>query len=114
MSDHKIHVYSKRVGEIPRSVWISPTLANLQRTVGGYIETVTLARDLVIICDEEGRIKDKPYNCTVCGCDFRGDIIFCGVDGDDFGSVPVDYQTFKKLFPQLWEKEEEENNGFQS
>ena len=103
MSDAKIHVITKRAGEIPRSVWISPTLANLQRTVGGHIETVTLPRGIVVICDEEGRIKGKPYNCTVHGCDMRGDLIFCGVAGDDFGDLPLSFEQFKEQYPELWE-----------
>lgn len=101
----KIDVLIKEPGKRPRHVWISNTLENLQKTVGGYIETVTLATDLVIICDEEGKLKDKPYNCTVCGEDLVGTIIFAGVSGDEFSDIPTDYYTMKKLFPQLWEEQ---------
>lgn len=78
----KIKVYIKRPGCIPRSVWVSNSLKNLQNTVGGYIETVRLASDMVIICNEEGRLLGLPYNCEVCGVDLCGDIIFCGSRGD--------------------------------
>ena len=41
--------------------WISNTLSNLQNQVGGYIECVTSADgNFVIICDEEGRLKNPP------------------------------------------------------
>lgn len=76
---------------------ISGTLENLQRTVGGYIETVTIDRNLVIICNEEGRILGLPYNCKLCGIDFVGDIILLGVDGEDFADVPISFKTYKKL-----------------
>lgn len=98
----KIHVYIKDPGKPPRSVHISNTLENLQKTVGGYIETVTLASDLVIICNEEGIINDLPYNCNVCGHMLFGTVIFCGAEGDEFGDVPYSYKKFKELFPELW------------
>ena len=47
--NHKISVLIKEPGRVPRHVAISNTLENLQRTVGGYIETVTLCSDLVLI-----------------------------------------------------------------
>ena len=49
----KISVLIKGPGKNPRHVWISNTLENLQKTVGGYIESVTLATDMCIICNEE-------------------------------------------------------------
>lgn len=105
----KISVLIKEPGKSPRHVWISNTLENLQKTVGGYIETVTLFSDLVIICDEEGRLKGKAPCCTVCGVDLVGTIIFAGVEGDEFSDLPADYQTMKRLFPQLWDKAEVNN-----
>ena len=98
----KIHVYIKDPGKPPRSVHISNTLENLQKTVGGYIETVTLASDLVIICNEDGWFLDLPYNCNVCGQMLFGTVIFCGAEGEEFGDVPCDYYKFKKFFPGLW------------
>ena len=40
----KISVIIKEPGRRPRHVWIENSLKNLQKTVNGYIETVTLAR----------------------------------------------------------------------
>lgn len=94
----KIRAISKRPGCPPRSVWVSNTLENLQRYVGGYIETVTFATDMCVICDEEGRLKGKPYNCTICGVDFVGDILLVGVKGEDFADLPIDFQRAKELF----------------
>ena len=103
---YKIKVYIKEPGKKLRSVAISNTLENLQKTVGGYIETVTLNSDLVIICNEEGKLLGLPYNCAILGAQFVGTLIFAGVDGDEFGDVPVEYQAMKTMFPQLFEKEE--------
>ncbi|MGM9684184.1 MAG: DUF3846 domain-containing protein [Eubacteriales bacterium] len=62
-----------------------------------------MSSDLVIICDEEGRIKGKPHNCMVCGVDLVGTIIICGVSGDDFADIPIDFQEAKRLFPKLFD-----------
>ena len=98
----KIYAISKRPGCPPRSVWVSNTLENLQRNVGGYIETVTLATDMCVICDEEGRLKGKPYNCTICGVDFVGDVLLVGVKGEEFADLPISYQWAKGVFKSLW------------
>lgn len=102
----KIKVLIKDPGKKPRSVNISNRLGNLQLYVDGYIETVTLASDLVVICNEEGRIKDLPYNCSLCGIDFYGTIILCGFSGEDFTDVPMRYDQAKRLFPTLWEAQD--------
>lgn len=85
---NKIKVIIKRPGEDPQKKSINNNLETLQLIVGGYIESVTLATDLAIICNEEGRIMGLPYNCDICGASFVGPIIFVGVSGDEFCSVP--------------------------
>lgn len=97
----KIRVISKRPGCPPRSVWVSNTLENLQTAVGGYIETVTLASDCCVICNEEGRLLGLPYNCTICGVDVVGDILLVGVKGEEFTDLPISYQEAKEMFKSL-------------
>lgn len=99
----KIKVIIKDPGKKPRCVWISNTLENLQKVVGGYIEAVTIASDMCIICNEEGRLRNLPYNCDICGVSFVGTIVFVGVSEDEFCSVPVDYKTLKAIMPKMWE-----------
>lgn len=77
---------------------ISCTLKNLQNIVGGYIETVTVADNLVIICNEEGLIRDLPFNCELCGHMFFGTLIFIGADGEDFADVPITFKEYKQFF----------------
>ncbi len=90
MSDAKIRAIIKRPDEaIGHVTNISPSLKNLQSIVDGYIETVTLAPDWTIICNEEGRLRDMDYNCTIAGVDFYGDIIAVGVDGEDLTDLPA-------------------------
>lgn len=96
----KISVIIKQPGRVPYKTAISPTLKNLQQTVGGYIETVIIAEDAVIICNEEGRLLGMPHNCNVLGVDFVGPIVFAGKDFADF---PLCFKDFKGMFPRLWE-----------
>lgn len=56
----------KKPGCAPEIIEVENTLKALQREVSGYIETVTIASDAVIICNEEGRILGLPDNCRVC------------------------------------------------
>ena len=100
----KISVLIKEPGRVPRHVTISDTLENLQKTVGGFIETVTLAKDLVVICDEEGRLKGKEHCCNICGVDFVGTVILCGVNGDEFADLPMPWNELKQTLPNLWEE----------
>lgn len=101
----KIKVIVKRPESGPYVTNISPTLENLQKFVGGYIETVMIAEHIVVICDEEGRLKLK-HPCAVINDElFVGDIVIAGVDGDtgELCDLPIDFKTFKKWFPSLWD-----------
>jgi len=84
----KICVIVKEPGKAAEIRWIENTLDKLQEIVGGYIETVTLATDLTVICNEEGRLLGLAHNCRIQGYDFVGPIIFAGVEGEEFADVP--------------------------
>lgn len=101
----KIYVATKQPRKPPKHVWITNSLKNLQAYVGGYIETVTLAEDLVIICNEEGRLLGLPYNCNICGVDFVGDIIIARVQGEEFADLPMTWNEFKQVFAILLEED---------
>lgn len=78
----------KKPGCAPEIIEVENTLKALQREVSGYIETVTIASDAVIICNEEGRILGLPDNCRVCGVDFVGTVLIVGTKCDEFCDVP--------------------------
>jgi len=93
----KIKAIVKRPDEkIGHMTFISNTLENLQKTVGGYIEAVTFG-DMVILCDEEGRIKKKEANCKIGRTTFVGTIIAVGSNGEEFCDVPIDMTVWKFL-----------------
>jgi len=109
----KIKCIVKRPDEqFGHMTWVSDSLENLQKTVGGYIETVTLPeRNLVLICNEEGSIRNMPYNFTVRRMMLNGllsgflslqnpifgTVIVCGTDGDEFADIPIDFNEWKAL-----------------
>lgn len=77
----------KRPGEAWEPIEVANELKPLQQEVGGYLESFTFAEDACILCDEEGRLKGKPYNTTVCGVPFVGTILIVGVAGEDFSDL---------------------------
>ena len=92
----KINVIIKRPGEpIGHMEVIEDKLAVLQDIVGGYIESVTLDSDFMIICNEEGRWKGFEHNAEICGVDFVGTVIGVGVDGEDLTDVPMTIEDWK-------------------
>ena len=78
----------KKPGCEPEIIEVENTLEALQQEVGGHIETVTIASDAVVICNEEGRLCGLPYNCRFLGVDFVGPILVVGRNKDEFCDVP--------------------------
>lgn len=64
--------------------YIDNTLEALQQAVDGYIEVVPMGENIVAVCDEDGRIKGKPYTVTLNDIDFVGTVLILSVNGDEF------------------------------
>ena len=64
----------------------------------GHIEVVTVASNLAIICNEEGRINMLPYNCDIAGISFVGTIIVAGFRKDEFADVPTDINEWARIW----------------
>lgn len=84
--------------------YISNTLKNLQKTVDGPIETVPIGKDIVVICNEEGKINNLQKNFKiqyVYSMDIiRGTVAVVGVDGEDFCDCPLEFSLWKSLLKQ--------------
>ena len=80
---------------------ISCTLENLQKTVGGHIETLYLGHGLILIVKEEGKLMNLEPNFRTGRGFFAdtivGTAIVVGQNGDDFGDIPITFQTWKNL-----------------
>lgn len=96
----------KKPGCEPELIDIDNTLKALQAEVDGYIETVTITSDAVVICNEEGVLRGMPYNCRFFGVDFVGPILVVGRNKDEFCDVPgTDF-----LMDNLWEETGHDNH----
>ena len=79
---------------------IENSLEGIQQIVQGYIECVTLrdkaGEDLVLICNEEGKIRNLPMNAAVAEIDdvIFGTFLIAGTDRDEFASL-TDEQIFE-------------------
>lgn len=83
-------VIRKHPGQMPEVIDIENDGDAIRAELGGFIEAVTIAQDLAILCDEEGRFKNKAPNIAFkgLGIDFVGTILIVGVDGEEFCDVP--------------------------
>lgn len=80
-------VVYKEVGKAPQVKEIENTLEALQKAVGGYIEVIGMGGDILMVCDEEGKLKNSPYNFKL-GNDFIvGNVLFVQSYGEDFTDI---------------------------
>ena len=86
----KITVMIKEPGENWERREIDNTLKALQGLVGGYIETVIVQDDLVLIVNEEGVLQELEPNLYIRGYWLRGTIVAVGVDGENFADCPIE------------------------
>ena len=84
-----IRAIGKLPGHPPFEVFIPNDLQALQTFVRGYIETVTVASDLVVICNEAGRSWGLRSNCRIAGVEFYGPVLLVGYKDDVFCDVPL-------------------------
>lgn len=89
--DNLIRVVRKAPGEKPEIKMIPNTLDSLQHEVGGYIELVRPAGFGLGNCnmyvDEEGLLKQLPFNIAFGVIQIVGPIIVTKSIGDDEGSL---------------------------
>lgn len=95
---YKIKAIIKRPDEeIGHMTNISPSLENLQKTVGGYIETVPITEKVMLLCDGEGKLKNREPNIWIGQELIVGTVIILGVKGEEFDDIPINFQTWKEL-----------------
>lgn len=95
----KLRVIRKQPGRDPEIIQIDNTLKALQKEVDGYIETVTIATDTVVICNEEGLLIGLPPNCDFANHSFVGTILVAGTDREEFTDIPDERFWMKQFKP---------------
>lgn len=77
---------------------ISDSLENLQKTVGGYIETLPVGSSHVLIVNEEGKMQGLPFNFHMGLCDtIVGTSVLLGVKGEEFTDASMQFWMWKAL-----------------
>ena len=101
---YKIKVVVKHPGEAPYFDYINNELGAFQRAVGGYIETFRLTDDITVVCDEEGRLKEKEYCFSWSRVSFCGTCLFVGDTGDQFTDLPYDNMEdfYRAILSGVW------------
>ena len=100
LPEENIRVLVVEPGKDPEVRVIENSLEGIQQIVQGYIECVTLhgkaGEDLVLICNEEGKIRNLPMNAMIPEIDdmIFGTFLIAGTDRDEFASL-TDEQIFK-------------------
>ena len=89
----KIRILYKEVGKEPQIMFIDNTLEAKQKLVGGLIEVVPY-EDVLIICNEEGKLLNMPPNLV-----FEYDYIAgnCLVIGDDYKNADFKSLTDEEI-----------------
>lgn len=85
--DPFLRVLVKRPGLPLRAEVVENTLRSMQNLVDGPIECVTVATDLAIVCNEEGRLRGLSPSASILGMQFVGPVAFVGVRGEDFTDI---------------------------
>ena len=91
----------------PRRADIPHTLRDMQQTVGGYIEIIRPFDDpVVLVCDEEGKLKGYELNRAIAGEDIiAGTFFLAGFAGEDLTDLSDDLvEKYEALFwsPQVF------------
>ena len=79
---------------------VKTELEGLQQAVGGYIETVRLPGDSVMIVDEEGLLKQYPRNdlaSIISKNHIYGTALIVGIEGDALCDVPEEYLSLLSI-----------------
>ena len=80
-----MRVLIKEVGKAPRIADIENTLESLKALVGGYIEVVTMEDNILLVCNEEGKMQGLPPNFSTGRDVIVGTAVFVSYDGrEDF------------------------------
>jgi hypothetical protein len=75
----------KEVGKNPQVQEIENGLEALKELVGGYIEVVSMEDNILLICNEEGKMQGLPPNFSMGYDVIVGTAVFVAFDGkEDF------------------------------
>ena len=100
-------IYKKVESINPEIIEIEDSLNSLQKCVDGHIEMLCLSENIVLLLDEEGKIKNKQPNFALQIPERNfldvivGDVLILGVNGPDFRSLTdKECDKYLKIFSE--------------
>lgn len=106
LEENQLQVLLVEPGKEPKKITIGGDLEDLQEVIGGHIELAYYYNDpVVILCDEEGKLKGLPLNRAIRGVDggikdiMAGNFLICGDGEEDIESLSDDLmEKYKAIF----------------
>ena len=75
----------KEVGQKPRIDDIKNDLETIKSLIGGYVEVLRMEENILLICNEEGKLNGLPPNFSTGYDIIAGTAVFVSFDGkEDF------------------------------
>lgn len=93
----------KKVGQKPEVKEINGELHEMQEIVGGYIECINIADNILCVLNEEGKLMGLLPNLVFNGDIIVGDVFFCVGGEEDFESLSDDQIEFLMVTMNLFE-----------
>lgn len=97
-----IHVIIKHVGSDAYFADIENSDDAFCALVGGSAERTLLAKDLAVFCSEDACMNGERYNVSICGKQFFGTLLVCGVRGDEAVGLPIEDGTARRVLCSLF------------
>lgn len=111
IEENQLQVLLVEPGKNPKEITIDSDLEDLQEVIGGHIELAYYYNDpVVILCDEEGKLKGQPLNRAIHGADggikdiMAGTFLVCGDGEEDVESLS---DELMEKYKAIFEKPEE-------
>ena len=95
MKSPQIKAVIKEVGKSPKVTEIENELEVLKSLVGGYIEAVMVTPEIIMICNEEGKLQGLPPNFSTGRDVIVGTAVFVAYDGSEEFAGLSDYQVLE-------------------
>ena len=89
-TEKKIKVVVQNPGELSRIVTVPNTLEALQELVGGYIEVVGIGNGLLLVMNEEGKIRGLPESVRCLYDTIVGPVFITADKDEDFRSLTTE------------------------
>lgn len=97
-----IHVIIKPTGSEAYFADIENSEDVFGALIGGHTEKTLFAADIVAVCSEDACMNGEKYNVSICGKQFFGTVLVCGICGDAFADLPIEDGTARRVLCSLF------------